>query len=417
MRVFLIGAGLLAEKQLINLGVPIEVVGFVEVGENFKRARHMFPQAAALEDLDKVIEQLESGEISVPDNDLLVCTLPCQNETALKSLNKYPTTKTAHLFTKSQFRFIDLVRPTRVLNEMVPPRWNYEETHNNVLSEFRERGFQTNVDMVDACMVGDYTSHHRWFCLATKHLLPQFNVLLMSGMACKPKPVRDILEKNPLPSHVGSVPESDVITNAPPLVLRLFRQWDNPLSSPELSEADNAWYSVLLAWYFGKRSQRQLLFGYSDEQPVNLDDPAICSFWAVLQSISYKSGRRCSKFKVVATSNVGSDKRAFLCFGFGKGRQHVAFKCYEVPTECVPLRAARSVVKHVNDRFPSLLCLASGGCVVVQDSSNHLRSKLRATIRFLSHLRPGLQSLSWLTPERRWSQKSLPLLSYQRNTS
>ena len=45
----------------------------------------MFPQAAALEDLDKVIEQLESGEISVPDNDLLVCTLPCQNETALRA--------------------------------------------------------------------------------------------------------------------------------------------------------------------------------------------------------------------------------------------------------------------------------------------------------------------------------------------
>ena len=43
-----------------------------------------------VEDLDKVIERLESGEISIPDNDLLVCTLPCQKETALKSaLNRY----------------------------------------------------------------------------------------------------------------------------------------------------------------------------------------------------------------------------------------------------------------------------------------------------------------------------------------
>ena len=39
-----------------------------------------------VEDLDKVIERLASGEISIPDNDLPVCTLPCQNETALKSL-------------------------------------------------------------------------------------------------------------------------------------------------------------------------------------------------------------------------------------------------------------------------------------------------------------------------------------------
>ena len=44
----------------------------MEVGENFKRAKHMFPQAVALEDLDKVIEQLKSGDISVPDNDLLL---------------------------------------------------------------------------------------------------------------------------------------------------------------------------------------------------------------------------------------------------------------------------------------------------------------------------------------------------------
>jgi hypothetical protein len=44
----------MAEKQLINLGVPIVVIGFVEIGENFRRAKHMLPQAVALEDLGRV---------------------------------------------------------------------------------------------------------------------------------------------------------------------------------------------------------------------------------------------------------------------------------------------------------------------------------------------------------------------------
>ena len=76
----------------------MKIVIVIEVGENFDRAKSIFKDALVLYDLDRVNERISTGELSLPEFDLAVFTLPCQDETSLKVLNNYPETKTAHLF-------------------------------------------------------------------------------------------------------------------------------------------------------------------------------------------------------------------------------------------------------------------------------------------------------------------------------
>mmetsp|Transcript_6533 Transcript_6533/g.20596 ORF Transcript_6533/g.20596 Transcript_6533/m.20596 type:complete len:324 (+) Transcript_6533:1101-2072(+) len=51
LRVFMIGAGKCTESQLIRIGLPIVVVGVVEVSKPLMRACQLFPRAQLLEDL------------------------------------------------------------------------------------------------------------------------------------------------------------------------------------------------------------------------------------------------------------------------------------------------------------------------------------------------------------------------------
>ena len=120
MRTFLIGPGLFSEATSAFDNMPLEIAGAVEVGENYSRIkkqcrRKYGRKVSVYKDLDTLNGKLERDEVKLPEFDLLVCTLPCQNVTVLRKLNGYETTKTAHLFTKSQLKFIKLVQPGRIL--------------------------------------------------------------------------------------------------------------------------------------------------------------------------------------------------------------------------------------------------------------------------------------------------------------
>ena len=131
-------------------------------------ARNSFPNAQVLENLDLVIEQLEHDKLKLVPFDLVMSTLPCTDESRLKSLNKYGDTKTIHLFRKSQAKFVRITQPKFVLVEMVAPLADHFEAHEAVLQEHINLGYSAATDLVDAAHAGDRTSHHRWFMLASK---------------------------------------------------------------------------------------------------------------------------------------------------------------------------------------------------------------------------------------------------------
>ena len=99
-------------------GLPIEVVGFVEVLARYELAQSRFPNAKAYYDIDKVNEGLRDGSIDLPLYDVLICSYPCTDETQLKELCQYGDTDTIHLFLESQHEFVKLAKPDMVLNEV-----------------------------------------------------------------------------------------------------------------------------------------------------------------------------------------------------------------------------------------------------------------------------------------------------------
>ena len=175
---------------------------------------------------------MDRDEIKLPEFDLLVCTLPCQNVTVLKQLNRYKTTKTAHLFTKSQLKFVKLVQPSRILNEMTSPRHDAYDDHEKLAASLREMGYHVATDNVDAAAVGDRTSHFRWFSYASKAPISSFDVLHDSGMELAPRAVEGILEpESDIPAELYTSSEWSGVQGlrhsvfAPALVQKTFELW------------------------------------------------------------------------------------------------------------------------------------------------------------------------------------------------
>ena len=81
-------------------------------------------------------------------------TLPCTDETALRGLNGYAATRTAHLFTYTQFRFVLKFKPAIVMYEMTPPKGDIHTSFHDMISRLEELGYSTDTALIDASMVG-----------------------------------------------------------------------------------------------------------------------------------------------------------------------------------------------------------------------------------------------------------------------
>ena len=131
------------------------MVCVIEIDDLLAHARKSFPNAQVLENLDLVIERLEHNKLKLVPFDLVMSTLPCTDESRLKSLNKYSDTLTIHLFRKSEF--VRITKPHFVLVEMVAPLVDHFEPHEAVLQEHKDLGYSIATDLVDASHAGDCT--------------------------------------------------------------------------------------------------------------------------------------------------------------------------------------------------------------------------------------------------------------------
>ena len=390
LRVCLIGGGLYTEVFNPSFrDIPMKIVIVIEVGENFDRARSIFKDALVLYDLDRVNERISTGELSLPEFDLAVFTLPCQDETSLKVLNNYPETKTAHLFKQSQFKFVDLAKPDRVLNEMVPPRTNHHATHDSVSEHYKNRGYNVAVDNVDACFVGDRTSHFRWFLYASRFHIFSFDVIKDSGMECTPRAASEVLEPDSQvsPNLLRVCPYSERNVFVPQLVSYLFKAWHQPNYSPSLvSPSENAYASVLLAWYFGKRPHCKFVLLGSDGSNFHMLQDPVFQYMFVLATNAFPNRCQfCVSFNCRPMLAELDDQLGYCKLGFGsplKSRRKVEFRIY-------PLNSAGTVasaVDHVNSIYADSIVasnriLESGGrCWKYADPNNKIRSQVYATV-------------------------------------
>ena len=133
------------------------MVCVIEIDDLLAHARKSFPNAQVLENLDLVIEQPKHNKLKLIPFDLVMSTLPCTDESRLKSLNKYSDTPTIHLFRKSQAEFDRITKPHFVLVEMVAPLVDHFEPHKAVLQEHKDLGYSVATDLVDASHAGDCT--------------------------------------------------------------------------------------------------------------------------------------------------------------------------------------------------------------------------------------------------------------------
>ena len=180
--VFVIGIEASGECGLGDLG--LKVSAFCEPDPEMNRfGRLAFPDTVAFDTLEEAMSDVEAMEKLLATTECVILTLPCQNETALKDLNGYDTTSTAHLFTKTQFDFVARFRPLFLLYEMTPPKGGSHTSHQDVISRLHELGYSTDTALVDASTVGDSTSHLRWFAFAALHG-PNIKGLLTPSLPC-----------------------------------------------------------------------------------------------------------------------------------------------------------------------------------------------------------------------------------------
>jgi hypothetical protein len=191
MNVFVIGIGASGECGLSDLN--LNVSAFCEPDPDMNKfARLAFPGAVAFNTLEEAMSDVSAIEALLVSTECVVLTLPCQNETALKDLNGYATTSTAHLFTTTQFAFVARFQPSFLLYEMTPPKSGSHTSHQDVISRLHELGYSTDTALVDASTVGDGTSHLRWFAFAVHHG-PNIQGLLTPTLTCWPVPARPSL--------------------------------------------------------------------------------------------------------------------------------------------------------------------------------------------------------------------------------
>ncbi|EGB02416.1 hypothetical protein AURANDRAFT_68904, partial [Aureococcus anophagefferens] len=194
VRVCLIGPGLCTEGTDGFSNMPIKIVSFIEVGKNFEHAKETFPDAQALNDIRKVNEDIEQDKLNIVEFDLLVCSFPCYKNTQLRDENGGSYHPSGDLFTEEQMKFISLIKPKHVLNEMTPTRVDYYQEHDAVVKELRAMNYFVETDQVDCCTLGDLQSRFRWFALASTSPIKSFDVCKDSGMSCFPKGLDQILQ-------------------------------------------------------------------------------------------------------------------------------------------------------------------------------------------------------------------------------
>ena len=125
-----------------------------------------FPDAVAFDTLEEAISDVVTMQEILLTTECVFLTLPCTDEAALRDLNGYAATRTARLFTDTQFEFVLEFRPAIVMYEMTPSKGDTHTPHHDVISRFEEPGYSTDTALIDASMVGDHTSHLRWFAVA-----------------------------------------------------------------------------------------------------------------------------------------------------------------------------------------------------------------------------------------------------------
>ena len=122
-------------------------------------------------------------------------TPPCTDETALRDFNGYAATRTAHLFTDTQFRFVLKFKSAIVMYEMTPPKGDTHTFHHDAISCLEEPGYSTEKAPIDAPMLGNHSSHLRWFAVAVLNG-PNIKGLLTPDLSHWPLPADPCLYGN-----------------------------------------------------------------------------------------------------------------------------------------------------------------------------------------------------------------------------
>ena len=400
LKVLLIGAGVCTE-QYLSLKLPLEVVCVIEIGDVIEHARKSFPNAQVLENLDSVIERLEHNKLKLVPFDLVMSTLPCTDESRLKSLNKYGDTKTIHLFRESQAEFVRNTLPNFVLIEMVAPLVDHFEAHEAVLQEHRNLGYSVAIDLVDAAHAGDYTSHHRWFMLASRYQINSFNVLKDSGLSCHPKPIASVLSSETLiPANLYISQETSPVTTnfAPKAVIQLFRSFLCPkFFMPGILLHENAFACVLLAWHIAKTAQgsNTCLIGLFDQAPrvphisrishishvksigtKYLRNPTEMYIFSLLARFDAANPTPHHLFEITLSHAPSDITPSTIYFGVKSPDSQVFFICKPIST-CAGVTNC-DIVAHMNSIFTNCARLVTGG-VEFNDTRNVLRSVTLAT--------------------------------------
>ncbi|MEO1519044.1 MAG: DNA cytosine methyltransferase, partial [Bacteroidota bacterium] len=202
LRLGLVGPGLCQESTHAfrsEFSDKFQVTAVWEIAEGSlhadKHAQQCFPLAAHFGCIREWSKQALLGNAAVPELDVLVVTLPCRDNTRLKQVNDYATTRSADLFTDVQFHLIDLIRPTLVLNEQTVPHAHNYEKFEHVLQHFHLRGYSTEAHVLWSCFFGDYITNPRWFCIASLHPFT-WNPLTSAPFKAPPA-LCSILDENP----------------------------------------------------------------------------------------------------------------------------------------------------------------------------------------------------------------------------
>ena len=84
--------------------------------------RRAFPVAIAFDTPEKAMADVVVMKELLLTTECMFLTLVRQYESALRDLNGYTTTCTAHLFTDTQFDFVLKFKPAILVYEMTPPK-------------------------------------------------------------------------------------------------------------------------------------------------------------------------------------------------------------------------------------------------------------------------------------------------------
>ena len=140
MGVFVVGSGAAGEVGLSYLGFVVNA--FCEPDAKINAfARRTFPVTVDFGTLEEAMADVVMMQEILLTTECMFLTLPCTDETALRDLDGYTTTHTAHLFTDTQFAFALKFKPPIVMYEMTPPKGGTHTSHHDVISRLEELGY------------------------------------------------------------------------------------------------------------------------------------------------------------------------------------------------------------------------------------------------------------------------------------